>query len=349
MSKAGTRASIVARSLVLVACLGGIFGSQVRAQQAFVDDAGRTVTLPAKVSRVFAAGAPADVLLYTLVPEMLVGRNQTPSAAAMEFIPPRFRTPVAIASLPNADDDKADSELLALKPDVYIDYGDVAPDYVASLTNVQQRTGIPSIILDGRLEKIPETYRKLGAALGVKSRGDLLAAHAERILAKYAGLLAKPGSGPRPRVYLACNADGTSPCLEGEGSAEIARLLGALDVAGALVDKPAQRPTIETIAAWNPDVIVAVNPAALARMRTDPAWQAVPAVTKNRIAVAPTLPFNWGPRPPSVNRLLGLMWLAHVLPGRSFDAGFYGEVRAFFAEFYQIALTDEQTKRLLGN
>ncbi len=345
MSRAGTRASIVARSLVLVACLGGIFGSQVRAQQAFVDDAGRTVTLPAKVSRVFAAGAPADVLLYTLVPEMLVGRNQVPSAAAMEFIPPRFRTPVAIASLPNADDNKADAELLALKPDVYVDYGDVAPDYIASLANVQQRTGIPSIILDGRLEKIPETYRKLGAALGVKSRGDLLAAHAERILAKYSGILGK--SSPAPRAYLGCNADGMNPCFDGDGSAEVARLLGAVNVAGRR-GQPAKRPTLEDIKAWNPDVIIAANPAALARMREDASWLTIPAVAGNRLFAPPTLPFNWGPRPPSVNRLLGLIWLAYVLPGRPFDAEFYGDVRAFFVDFYQVTPTDGQLQALVG-
>lgn len=43
------------------------------AAQTFTDDAGRNVVLPARVERVFAAGAPAEVLLYTLVPEKLAG------------------------------------------------------------------------------------------------------------------------------------------------------------------------------------------------------------------------------------------------------------------------------------
>jgi iron complex transport system substrate-binding protein len=37
------------------------------------DSAGRTVTVPAKVSRVFAAGPPAAILLYTLAPYLLIG------------------------------------------------------------------------------------------------------------------------------------------------------------------------------------------------------------------------------------------------------------------------------------
>ena len=55
--------------LVTVALLGA--GLTTFAQLAFVDDAQRTVAVPAGVSRVFAAGAPAEVLLYTLAPEQL--------------------------------------------------------------------------------------------------------------------------------------------------------------------------------------------------------------------------------------------------------------------------------------
>ena len=50
------------------------------------------VLLPARVSRVFAAGAPAEVLLYTLVPDMLVGRNHMPTAAALELTEENVKT-----------------------------------------------------------------------------------------------------------------------------------------------------------------------------------------------------------------------------------------------------------------
>ena len=141
-------------------------------QTRFVDDARRDVQLPSRVSRVFAAGAPAEVLLYTLVPEMLVGRNRVPEGDAVEFFPPAYRTPVFIKQLPEVDNPSADAELLALKPDVYVDYGTVHEDYIASLNAVQQRTRVPGIILDGALTRIPETYRRLGAALGVAARGE---------------------------------------------------------------------------------------------------------------------------------------------------------------------------------
>src|SRR5262245_20235662 len=65
-----------------------------------VDDAGRQVDIPAKVARVFAAGHPAEILVYTLAPEMLVGRNHPPPAAALELIPPEYRKLPTISSLP---------------------------------------------------------------------------------------------------------------------------------------------------------------------------------------------------------------------------------------------------------
>ena len=146
------------------------------ARTEFRDDAGRTVAISTPARRVFAAGAPAEVLLYVLAPKLLVGRNHAPSEAALPFMPPELRTPVAIQNLPNADDDKFDGELRALKPDLYVDYGTVADDYVDSLTHVQTRTGVPGIILDGALAKIPNVFRRLGPLLGEAQAAERLAA-----------------------------------------------------------------------------------------------------------------------------------------------------------------------------
>ena len=66
-------------ALAAWACVVGV----AEAQTAFKDDAGRSVVLPASVDRVFAAGAPAEILLYTLVPEKLAGRNHQPPEAAL--------------------------------------------------------------------------------------------------------------------------------------------------------------------------------------------------------------------------------------------------------------------------
>lgn len=320
--------------------------SPAMSQQKLVDDAHRTVTLPVEIRRVFAAGAPAEVLLYTLVPEKLVGRNHLPAEAALEFMPPEFRHPVRVMRLPDPDDTRNDEELLALKPDVYIDYGDVNADYIRAVSNVQQRTGIPAMLLDGGLERIPDIYRKLGRVLGVSDRGKRLAAEVDGMLAKYRGVLRKAAQAPR--AYIACSADGRIPCLDGDRSGEVAAFLGAINVAGTRDTAPARPVTLDDMKAWNPEVIIAGNEAAAARIRSDEAWQSIRAVAEHRVYAPPALPFAWGPRPPSVNRLMGLIWLAYVLPGRPFDGAFFNDMRNFFAAFYHVSLSDEQMRRLLG-
>ena len=154
-----------ARLILIVAAAAA--ATPVLTQTRFTDDAQRTVDLPARVTRVFAAGAPAEVLLYTLAPDLLVGRNRLPEGDAVEFFPPAYRTPTLIRQLPEVDNPAADAELIALKPHLYVDYGTVNADYVASLDAVQKRTGVPGIILDGALTRVPAAYRRLGAALGV--------------------------------------------------------------------------------------------------------------------------------------------------------------------------------------
>lgn len=331
----------VGRLLLTVAisiCLPAVASLQSR----FTDDANRTVTAPARVSRVFAAGAPAEVMLYTLAPDLLVGRNRVPTGAAAEFFPPQYRTPTLIRQLPEVDDPAADAELVALKPDVYVDYGSVQADYIASVEAVQKRTGVPGVIMNGALERIPEMYRRVGALLGVPDRGAQLAAATERLLARYRNRLAAPTP---VRVYLACSGDGYVPCLEEDSGSEQLRWLGGVNVAGPRAAAPRRPRTIDEIKAMNASVIV-VNGSA-AQLRADAAWQSVPAVAGGRVYEWPSLPYSWGARPPSVNRLPGLAWLAYVARGDRFDAAFDADVKSFFRDFYHLELSDAQLKTVL--
>jgi iron complex transport system substrate-binding protein len=314
------------------------------AQTAFTDDAGRNVVLPQRIERVFAAGAPADVLLYTLVPDKLPARNQLPREAALELMPPEYRTPQQIVNLPERDDPRYDSELLALDVDVYIDYGTIDDDYVAALEAISERTKIPGIILDGSLENVPAVYRRLGAALGVAERGERLAAEVERVIDKYRGALAEPAV----KVYLACSQSGLTPCVVDHSSGEAAALLGAINVGGTIGDE--RRPlTVAEIRERAPDVVIAGNRAAAHALLAAPEWQEMAAVAAERVYAPPDLPFNWGPRPPSVNRVFGMIWLAYVARGRPFDDEFRADVSRLFAALYHVTPTASELEQLLAN
>jgi iron complex transport system substrate-binding protein len=76
--------------------------------------------------------------------------------------------------------------------------------------------------------------------------------------------------------------------------------------------------SVEQVLAWNPDAII-TEPSFAASVRTDPVWTPIKAVQTGRVYLAPSLPFGWVDFPPSVNRLIGLWWLAKALYPEQFS------------------------------
>ena len=71
--------------------------------------------------------------------------------------------------------------------------------------------------------------------------------------------------------------------------------------------------SIEQVLRWNPDVVITIDPNFYALARSHPMWRELPAIKAGRFYLAPSLPFGWIDFPPSINRLIGLRWLARIL------------------------------------
>jgi iron complex transport system substrate-binding protein len=146
-----------------------------------VDATGRTVEIPERIERVMLPGPPAAVLIYTLAPEKMIGWSHKPSPEAGAFLDPAAADRPELPPL--LRDGKVQSEAIqAAKPDLIIDYGSASACYVERTTRVQAETGIPTLLLDGKLEHTPEIYRLLGPILGTEARADELAAAADRLI-----------------------------------------------------------------------------------------------------------------------------------------------------------------------
>lgn len=311
----------------------------------FVDDAGRSVVIPAVVTRVLAAGAPAEVLLYTLAPDKLAARNHAPSDAAKALMPERYRHPAILDQLPSRRNDAADRAFLAFQPDLYVDYGSLDEGYVASLNIVQARTKVPTVLLDGRLERIPETYRRLGQLIGEQRRGDQLGNAATRLLSRYHDKLLGAGRAA-PRIYVACAADPLVACTREDAGSEVIRWLGAVNVADdAARDR---RVTTAELLRWSPDLIVLSNPTALAALRGDAELAGLPALRDGRIVIWPDAPFSWGAQPPSINRLAGMVWLAGTLGDVQSSRASISDLRRFYKTFYHHAVSAKDIAVLSG-
>ena len=136
-----------------------------------VDATGRTVEIPDRIERVMPAGQPAAVLLYTIAPEKMIGWPHSPGPAAKSLLGPSFAELPALPPL--VRDGKVQTEQIqAARPDMILDYGSTSPRYADRATMVQEATGIPVLLLDGKLERTPEIYRLLGGMLGDRGAGS---------------------------------------------------------------------------------------------------------------------------------------------------------------------------------
>ena len=118
------------------------------------DGAGRAVPVPARVERVFPAGPPAAIFLYTLAPELLLGWPRANRPEEREFLLPDIGSRPEVGRITGRGNTANLEVVLALKPDLILDVGSSSATYVSLADRVQQQTGIPYALLDGRFDGI---------------------------------------------------------------------------------------------------------------------------------------------------------------------------------------------------
>jgi iron complex transport system substrate-binding protein len=316
------------------------------AHAATVTDAtGRALQVPDRVARVFPAGPPAAILLYTLAPGLLLGwpRANRPEECAYMLVD--ICTRPEIGRLTGRGNTANLETVLALKPDLILDVGSTRDTFVSLARRVQAQTGIPYALLDGRFDAIPETYRKLGELIGRPDDAKNLADYGDHTLNAISGRIADIPRDERPRVYYARGPRGLVTGLGGSINVETIELL-ARNVAGGTRGGLANV-SIEQVLLWNPDVIVTIDQYFAATVRSDPAWQGVAAVRTGRVHLSPKMPFGWVDFPPAVNRLIGLWWLARILYPDKFPEDMRALTRDFYKEFYHVTPTDAQIDHVL--
>lgn len=312
------------------------------------DSAGRVVEIPEEVNTVFAAGPPASILVYILKPESLTGWPRALRPEERDYIAAPYRDIPETGRLTGRGGEANLERVLEIQPDLMIDFGSVRDTYVDLANRVQKQTGIPYILIDGRFENTPEALRLLGDALGVPERGEALAADVEATFARIDAILDDVPEEDRPRVYLARGPEGLETGMKGSINTEIIERAGGRNVAD---DGGATRglvqASMEQVIVANPDTIVTWDPIFYGKVFDDPLWQGIDAVRDGRVYLSPTAPFGWIDRPPSLNRMMGLIWMAGLLYPDEWEGDLREDTRAFYELYYHVDLSDAELERLL--
>ena len=313
---------------------------------AISDAAGRAVPIPAKVTRVFPAGPPAAILLYTLAPELLIGWPRANRPEECAYMLPEICARPEVGRITGRGNTANLETVLALKPDLIVDVGSTSATFVSLADRVQEQTGIPYALLDGRFAAIARSYRSLGELIGRADDAEKHARYAEETLKTILGRVEPIAPAARPKVYYARGPRGLATGLGGSINVETIELLGR-NVAGETQGGLANV-SIEQILLWNPDVIVTIDQEFAASVRNDPSWASVKAVRDNRVHLSPKMPFGWVDFPPGVNRLIGLWWLAKILYPERFPEDLRALTQDFYSRFYHVTPTAAQIDHVLA-
>jgi iron complex transport system substrate-binding protein len=322
-------------------------GGWAQARRIVTDSAGRKVELPARIERIYAAGPPASILVFAVAPDKLIGWTSAWREAERPFIAQRYADLPVLGRLTGRGNTANVEVVMGVKPDVIIDYGTINPTYSSLADRVQQQTGIPYLLIDGDFDRMAEAILQVGRVANEENRATALARYAQDTAAQINRRVAKISAERRPRVYYGRGPQGLSTGLAGSINMESIEQLGAVNVAAELGKGGLVQVSVEQVLRWNPDVVVTIDPNFYALAHKHPVWSTLPAVKAGRIHLAPNVPFGWIDFPPSINRLIGLRWLARILYPQAFPEDLRPIVRDFYTRCYHQAPSEAQLDQLL--
>ena len=321
------------------------------ATREFTDSTGRTVTLPAEVTRIAVSGPLAQVYIIPIAGDMMVGVSNAFSSEAELYLPEYIINANEIGQLYGGKGEMDLEALLAAAPDVVIDVGETKSSTKEDLQALTEQTGIPFVHVYATVNTAPEAYRMLGQLLGREEQAEELALWCQNTLDRIGALMEKVDADAARKTLLYCLGDaGVNVMAEGSFHADTINTMGKnLAVVDDVVPHgDGNESDLEQIMLWDPEFIL-FDPASIYdEVGGMEAWQAVEAIASGNYFEAPYGPYGWLSSPPAVQRYLGLLWLGELLYPDYVDYDLKEEVTEYYKLFYGCELTDEMYSALVA-
>ena len=318
------------------------------ATRVFKDSCGREVTVPVNVEKVAISGPLAQIVVFALAPDKLVGIANAWDESAAEFLDTRYYDLPLLGQLYGGKGEMNLETLLAAAPDVVIDVGEPKGSIAEDMDGLQEQTGIPFVHIDAYLASMDDTYAMLGDLLAMPNEAQGLADYCRFA---YDRAVEIANSVEKANILYITGDEGLNVIAQGSYHAEVIDML-ANNL--AVVDEPSGKGTgnevdMEQILSWNPDVILFAPGSIYDTVADNENWQTLTAIKNGAYYEVPMGPYNWMGFPPSVQRLLGMMWMTTVLYPDAVDYDLYTEVSSYFQLFYHCELTRAQYDALVAN
>jgi iron complex transport system substrate-binding protein len=302
---------------------------------------GRTVQVPDHITRMVGTGGAVDEWVLLLgSPEKLVATsaNVKKNAWYAKIYPGILTVPTAFSS-----GDINIEALIGQNPQVAI--------LLAGMPVIDkiERAGIPTVVLERR---DPD---ELMRAIDIAAR--ILGPKEEQVAARFRTYyqanikLVTERTAPLPaaqrtRVYYASGSPLTTEGKDSLVTSWIDMAGGRNMAAGAEIEGMGRKVSMEDVVAWNPEVIITMNPGARDEILRNDQWKEVAAVRTKRVYVNPKSVYSWSVR--SADEAIQVLWAAKTIHPELFgDIEMIIETKRFHKEFYSYDLTDSDAQKIL--
>ena len=314
----------------------------------FTDSVGRTVELPYEITKVAISGPLAQIVVFALCPDRLVGIASKWDKTAEKYLATEYYNLPELGQLYGGKGELNLETLLASGAQVVIDVGEPKKTIVEDLDGLTEQTGIPFVHVTATLSTLGDAYRKLGELLHMPEEAEALAAYCD---ATYAKILAVSEKVEKVNLLYITGDQGLNVIANGSYHSEVIDLLSNNL---AVVDSPSSKGTgnevdMEQLLLWNPDVILFAPGSIYATVGEDDTWKSINAIANGDYYEVPMGPYNWMGFPPSAQRLLGMLWMAKLLYPDAADYDLYAEVAEYFRLFYHCELSEADFDELVAN
>ena len=323
-------------------------GTQTETTRVFTDSCGREVTVPADIQKIAVSGPLAQIVVFAIAPDKMVGVANAWDESAKTYFDAKYLELPLLGQLYGGKGELNLETLLAAEPDVVIDVGEPKDSMAEDLDALQEQTGIPFVHIDAYLASMDDTYAMLGDLLAMPNEAQGLADYCRYA---YDKVKAIADSEEKVDLLYVTGEEGLNVIAKGSYHAEaIDMLCNNL----AVVDEPSSKGTgnevdMEQILNWNPDAVIFAPGSIYSTVADNENWQTIPAIKEGRYYEVPMGPYNWMGFPPSVQRILGMQWMAKVLYPDAADYDMYETTQTYFQLFYHCDLTAEQYAALTAH
>lgn len=340
----------IVRSVLIIVILLWAAGLHPAQARQITDMAGRKVTVPDVIHKIYGTSPPATLMVYAMDPGLVAGLNMPIKPADKPFLDPRMANLPVIGGWFGQGRVSNVETLLALQPDIILVWWWTHSAMDEKMAQVLAPLGIPVVYMAlDQFTDYPKAFEFLGMALGREARAQKLSDYAQAVLDEATRVRNAIATDAKVSVYYAENVDGLSTECHASIHAELITLSGGENVHRCIqrtrVGK--QKVSMEQVLQYDPQVIVFHEESFFKRMTADPKWHNIRAVQSGRVYRIPTRPFNWFDRPPSFMRLLGLKWMMHTLYPRAYPIDLAAETRSFYRLFLNVDLSDATIEDLL--